>query len=195
MPPVAVRFSDLGNGETNVSVDWNDANIKTLKDLWADGWSCSQISTRIPGSTRSAIIGKIHRLGLSGRTTLHRTPHPPPRARKPRKLPKPGTHGLFPWPSVFGRAPKFASTPLPKANEADVARKTLLELDDHECRFPVGDESPQRLCALEKIPGLPYCEAHVRRCISAPPARDQIKPFRQWVLHKGGTYRMKKEFA
>lgn len=171
----------------DVAVEWNDDNLKTLRQLWAEGWSCSQISSRIPNSTRSAIIGKIHRLGLSGRITTRRTPHPP-RARKPRKLPKPGARGLFPWPSIFGRAPKFSQLPLPKPNAADVGRKTLLELDDHDCRYPVGDDATQMFCAERKIEGLSYCLTHALRCHQPPQPRkrEPAKPGGQLIRIAGG---------
>ena len=38
-----------------------------LKKLWADGLSASQIAAELGGITRNAVIGKVHRLGLSGR--------------------------------------------------------------------------------------------------------------------------------
>ena len=46
---------------------WNDERVATLKKLWLDGLSASQIAKQLGGVTRNAVIGKVHRLGLSGR--------------------------------------------------------------------------------------------------------------------------------
>ena len=75
-------------------MNWTDERVETLKKLWADGLSASQIAAELGGITRNAVIGKVHRLGLSGRDSRHvfaiafaRLPHPGPgeanhRARK-----------------------------------------------------------------------------------------------------------------
>ena len=46
---------------------WTDERVELLKKLWADGLSASQIAAELGGITRNAVIGKVHRLGLSGR--------------------------------------------------------------------------------------------------------------------------------
>ena len=46
---------------------WTDERVELLKKLWADGLSASQIAGELGGITRNAVIGKVHRLGLSGR--------------------------------------------------------------------------------------------------------------------------------
>jgi len=46
---------------------WTDDRVATLTKLWADGLSASQIAKQLGGVTRNAVIGKVHRLGLSGR--------------------------------------------------------------------------------------------------------------------------------
>eukprot|EP01037_Dinobryon_pediforme_P013111 gene13111-13213_t len=45
---------------------WTDDRVSTLKKLWLDGLSASQIAKQLGGVTRNAVIGKVHRLGLSG---------------------------------------------------------------------------------------------------------------------------------
>jgi len=52
---------------TDASVTWNDERVEQLKKLWAEGKSASQIAAEIGGVSRNAVIGKVHRLGLSGR--------------------------------------------------------------------------------------------------------------------------------
>ncbi|HEX7885509.1 MAG TPA: GcrA family cell cycle regulator, partial [Phenylobacterium sp.] len=46
---------------------WSEPRITTLRTLWLDGLSASQIAKQLGGVTRNAVIGKVHRLGLSGR--------------------------------------------------------------------------------------------------------------------------------
>ena len=46
---------------------WTDERVELLKKLWAEGLSASQIAGRLGSVTRNAVIGKVHRLGLSGR--------------------------------------------------------------------------------------------------------------------------------
>ncbi|MGZ5850479.1 MAG: GcrA family cell cycle regulator, partial [Methyloceanibacter sp.] len=58
---------------------WNDERVELLKKLWAEGLSASQIASRLGGVTRNAVIGKVHRLGLSGRATSSRSASPRPR--------------------------------------------------------------------------------------------------------------------
>ena len=48
---------------------WTDERVETLKKLWGEGLSASQIAGRLGSVTRNAVIGKVHRLGLSGRAT------------------------------------------------------------------------------------------------------------------------------
>ena len=45
------------------------SRVETLKKMWADGQSASQIAGELGGVTRNAVIGKIHRLGLSNRAS------------------------------------------------------------------------------------------------------------------------------
>lgn len=46
---------------------WTDERVETLKAMWAEGKSASQIAKELGGITRNAVIGKVHRLGLSNR--------------------------------------------------------------------------------------------------------------------------------
>lgn len=46
---------------------WTDERVETLKTMWSEGKSASQIAKELGGITRNAVIGKVHRLGLSNR--------------------------------------------------------------------------------------------------------------------------------
>jgi GcrA cell cycle regulator len=50
-------------------MSWTDDRVEILKKLWVEGQSASQIAKELGGVTRNAVIGKVHRLGLSNRAT------------------------------------------------------------------------------------------------------------------------------
>lgn len=49
-------------------MSWTDERVELLKTMWAEGKSASQIAKELGSVTRNAVIGKVHRLGLSSRT-------------------------------------------------------------------------------------------------------------------------------
>lgn len=49
------------------SMSWTDERVEALKLMWSEGKSASQIAKELGGVTRNAVIGKVHRLGLSNR--------------------------------------------------------------------------------------------------------------------------------
>ena len=59
---------------------WTEERVEQLKKLWSDGLSASQIAGELGNVTRNAVIGKVHRLGLSGRAK-----NPGSAAPRPRK--------------------------------------------------------------------------------------------------------------
>ncbi len=162
---------------------WTDERVELLKKLWADGLSASQIAGELGGITRNAVIGKVHRLGLSGRAKSPSSSAP--RARKPR------THMMR-----VGRAQMRGNTALALAYEMEPEpeieqfdnvipmgqRRTLLELKEDTCRWPIGDPATTEFffCGGNPIGGLPYCAHHSR--IAYQPAgerrKDRRPPFR-----------------
>ncbi len=48
-------------------MSWTDERIETLKKLWGEGHSASQIAAELGGVSRNAVIGKVHRLKLESR--------------------------------------------------------------------------------------------------------------------------------
>ena len=66
---------------------WTEDRVEILSKLWAEGLSASQIAKQLGGVTRNAVIGKVHRLGLSGRDK----PSRPKTATKAKPAAKPRT--------------------------------------------------------------------------------------------------------
>ena len=48
-------------------MSWTDERIDTLKTMWEQGMTASQIAEALGGVSRNAVIGKAHRLGLQSR--------------------------------------------------------------------------------------------------------------------------------
>lgn len=57
---------------------WTDEKIAELTDLWEEGVPTAGIGRRI-GTTKSAVIGKVHRIGLTPRIITEK-PEPRPSA-------------------------------------------------------------------------------------------------------------------
>ena len=163
-------------------MSWTDERVELLKKLWSDGLSASQIAAELGGITRNAVIGKVHRLGLSGRAKSTSTGVPRPRkARAPSHMMR------------IGRASIRGNTALAHAYEIEEAepelidnvipigqRRTLLELNEQTCRWPVGDPGSGDFffCGGNTLAGLPYCGYHGRVAYQPPAARRDRRPTR-----------------
>ena len=156
---------------------WTDERVELLKKLWGEGLSASQIAGRLGSVTRNAVIGKVHRLGLSGRAPTSRAGNRPrgarlaanKRAAKPRfaTVGNPALRALY-HPDSEPYVPPAEELVIPLAE-----RKTIQTLVECSCRWPIGD--PQmadfHFCGKTKVSGLPYCEFHARRAFQPPQAR------------------------
>lgn len=159
-------------------MSWTDERIELLKKLWAEGLSASQVSSRLPGTTRSAVIGKVHRLGLGGRakTTRHQAQQrkkkkpAPPASNLPGRAAQPRMS-----PSAAALAALGDAEPLPVDMGEELVipmhlRKSIATLDDGDCRWPIGDPQHEdfHFCGRSKLDGIPYCEFHARRAFQPP---------------------------
>ncbi|MEO0344208.1 MAG: GcrA family cell cycle regulator [Pseudomonadota bacterium] len=168
-------------------MSWTDERVETLKKMWGEGKSASQIAKELGGITRNAVIGKVHRLGLSNRSAPKKAAAPTKeKAAKaeakvpvPKKPEPPRPHHVANATSIPPRRPIItAGQPLPPqpstneisevalANAAEVVKKakklTLMELTEKTCKWPVGDPATDDFwfCGLATETGKPYCAAH-----------------------------------
>jgi GcrA cell cycle regulator len=162
-------------------MSWTDERVELLKKLWTEGLSASQIAGRMGGVTRNAVIGKVHRLGLSGRATPSRSPRP--RGRKTRQPSHPSQASHFH--SSGSAALKADTDPQPDVHiepepqpirEVEIPpgqRATILTLNEHTCRWPVGDPGSEDFyfCGSNPKSGQPYCEYHCQ--IAYQPLQDR----------------------
>lgn len=157
---------------------WTDERVELLKKLWGEGLSASQIAGRLGGVSRNAVIGKVHRLGLSGRATTSRMKSHRPRTRTATAK-RPAAKSRFATvgnPALRALYQPDAEPFVPAAEELEIPlaeRKTIQTLSECNCRWPIGD--PQladfHFCGKNKVPGLPYCEFHARRAFQPPQPR------------------------
>jgi len=142
---------------------WTEDRVEILTKLWAEGLSASQIAKQLGGVTRNAVIGKVHRLGLSGRAKPSNPARKaarktPTRARTPRAPSTPRA----PRPVVKAPPPPPPIEAKPMANGQYA---TILTITEHMCKWPIGDPSTSefRFCG-RKTPDRdePYCTAHSR---------------------------------
>ena len=170
-------------------MSWTDDRVEILKRMWGEGASASTIAKELGGVTRNAVIGKVHRLGLSNRVAgaaaeavaapAAAEPAPAPEPPRPEPRPVPATHSAEPVATPMRGRIIPAGQPLPpqpSANEVSPealasvrevekgsARLSLMELTERTCKWPIGDPATEDFwfCGLAVQPGKPYCEAHV----------------------------------
>ena len=69
---------------------WDDERVGILKKMWLDGNSASEIAKELGNITRNAVIGKVHRLGLSNRdTNISKSGATPTKVKKNAKRGRP----------------------------------------------------------------------------------------------------------
>jgi GcrA cell cycle regulator len=139
---------------------WTDERVETLKKLWLDGLSASQIAKQLGGVTRNAVIGKVHRLGLSGRATPsqpQRTVFKAPRAPRPAVSAAPAPRRIIEpsMPTAQAIQPYISEEP---------GTATVLTLGAHMCKWPIGDPSSDSFtfCGRRSDREGPYCMEHAR---------------------------------
>jgi GcrA cell cycle regulator len=140
---------------------WTEDRVEQLKKLWAEGLSASQIARTMGDVTRNAVIGKVHRLGLSGRATTNRSDRPR-RATIPKPMPKP----------VVAEPETIVEATLANGDFA-----TVMTLSSTMCRWPIGDPGSTEFhfCGNGTDNGSPYCDAHVRMAYQPAQSRRDRK--------------------
>jgi GcrA cell cycle regulator len=163
---------------------WTDERVELLKKLWADGLSASQIAAELGGITRNAVIGKVHRLGLSGRAKSPSSASPRPRkARQTHmmRVSRPAMRGNTALAHAYAYDVDADPDPQPLENIIPMGqRRTLLELNEDTCRWPIGDPSTPDFffCGGQPVAGIPYCGFHSRVAYQPPAARRDKRPMR-----------------
>lgn len=148
---------------------WSDERTTECVNLWNRGFSATEVARCLGGTTRNAVIGKIHRLGLSHRTTVVRSKQRGAGNRKDRKG-KP--RGFFDATLIVKSIPKVYEAPLPPEPERPETLVSLADLEDSQCRFIYGDpKSDYGFCGCQTATGSSYCEGHHHVVFTVPEPR------------------------
>ena len=153
---------------------WTTTRVEKLKSMWQEGKNAAQIAIALGHPSRSAILGKIHRMKMSVR---YKFPRSTPGTAQPKKA--------LPQRPVF----KYKAAPLPEKKIMEFAPKiapvsietkelvipqservTLEQLHVGMCHWPFGDpRSPDfRYCGAKSPVEQPYCPYHQQIAYQPP---------------------------
>lgn len=123
-------------------MSWTDERVELLKKMWGEGQSASQIAKELGGVTRNAVIGKVHRLGLSNRAGSGASAAPAAKAAPAKEK------------------PAVAATPKPKAEpkpapQPKAAAKPKVEDDSDPAPIPMSAARRAIIPAGQPLPPQP----------------------------------------
>lgn len=164
---------------------WTMIRTKVMRWCWGEGLSAAQTAKHLTGVSRNAVIGKLHRLGLTGSTTSIRGAASAPRSmaappvlrlRAPRVAAAP-VQQVPPRLSVAGNGMVFETVGnerppreiVPNRIE-DAGSATVLSLGAHMCKWPIGDPAREgfTFCGRRQELGKVYCLAHAQVAYQQP---------------------------
>ncbi len=158
---------------------WSEERDETLRSMWGKVF-CRDIAKKLE-LTRSAVIGRAHRLGLVG--LRKRAPNGAGRPRGKRdsqpRQPKPTR------PYNFGNGTWRSSRSMPKeVIEETQFRCDFAGLNRNTCRFPIGTPGEESFCfcGAPPVTGKPYCGQHCARAYDNPWNRRPVNVFRLKAL-------------
>ena len=184
---------------------WTDEMVEELKRLWAEGVTTGEIGRRL-NISKNSIVGKVHRLGLSGRPSPIKkksdneknedAPKTPKQAKEKKTTtavtkkakcePKKASVQEIPTPVKENKVTEVKKAPVTEVKPVDVTNSdeddiklakslnisnktttksgnlSLVELDNHTCRWPIGDPQDENFhfCGKKIRLGQTYCEEH-----------------------------------
>lgn len=153
---------------------WTKERVEKAIKLWNEGYSASCVAETLGGGvTRNAVIGKMNRMritfGANIKTRAPSTRATVARRKKVKAKPSRVATALSTakqWPRNIPFDP-VEPTPIPAPSKIAGARNVpLLDLEDHQCRFPTNDAKrgePHLFCGMRSIPGMPYCLQHTEQ--------------------------------
>tara|TARA_B100001123_G_C15176959_1_gene973720 strand:+ start:544 stop:1041 length:498 start_codon:yes stop_codon:yes gene_type:complete len=146
-------------------MSWTPEKEQKLRELWKKGLTGSEIAKTF-GTSRSAILGKVHRLNLDARAVSKKnSPKINNRENNTNKEVKP---------QKMGRKARFKALLLDKNFEQENPKK-LEELTDETCRWPIGHPYEENFyfCGRKSIEKFPYCKLHVLYAFQPKNAKEE----------------------
>ncbi|WP_026873860.1 GcrA family cell cycle regulator [Inquilinus limosus] len=140
-------------------MSWTEERVAQLRQLWGNGKSASEIAEILGGVSRNAVIGKAHRLELSGR--------PSPIKRKEGEEEEAATVAAEAAPPAVQKVP---AKPEPERRSGGA---TILNLTERMCKWPIGDPRDKdfHFCGKASHGNLPYCAEHAAIAYQPPGKR------------------------
>lgn len=142
----------------------NPGKLDEAKALWLEGHSAAQVASLMGGvCSRSAVLGKMYRLGLTGKKTL---------ADRPRATPRPSQ------PKLAQQRKVTVPRDEPPALTIGGAPITFLNAETNHCRYPHGDPCKDdfHLCGRPKFEDRPYCTYHCSIAYTGTPTPPSRRP-------------------
>jgi len=132
-------------------MSWTDDRVETLKRMWGEGQSASAIAKELGGVTRNAVIGKVHRLGLSNRIDeaepAPATAEPDRKAEKKPAAPRPE-----PVPEPAEARAEPADEPSTQPAYTPQPRRTIVPAGQPLPPQPSANEiSPEALASVREV--------------------------------------------
>lgn len=145
---------------------WTKRDISIMEELWSKGFTGTQIG-KVLKRSRSAILGKIHRLGMQRNPTGKRKSEEKSILNPEFKEKILTRLTVRPNEALPKSYQKLKFQRLPNAKLLFGAGKELIDLKSNECRWPVTYGKKHRFCAAPRYNGKPYCEEHYNCSIRA----------------------------
>jgi GcrA cell cycle regulator len=167
-------------------MNWTDERVETLRKLWAEGLSASQIAAQLGGVSRNAVIGKVHRLKLSSRGRATAAPARQKKAQGAgggKSVTRSATVTRTVTTSIGATAlqQQFDAEPVARQYLRPVEnvvvpisrRLQLVQLNERTCKWPNGDPLSEdfHFCGNESAESGPYCTYHAK--IAFQPASER----------------------
>ena len=187
---------------------WTDDELAKVKRLWPTGKSASEIAREMPGRSRAAVIGMVHRLGISVREKPEVPTSRAPTVKRDRYAGN-GLNvrgGKKTARSFVGNKSKSDSTPKQRVEKVAAGRAIIKKASDAandnavplltrgfgKCAWPVGTPAraaDQLACGAPIYQGIEkcsYCLDHAQRAfardITLPKPKENLeRANRRWA--------------
>jgi GcrA cell cycle regulator len=183
---LGVREAEVANRISPFRTEWPESSITTLRRMWDEGHTATEIARELHGVSRSAVLGKVHRLGLEARRPAYpvvvrakaqsdddrRLTQVIRRQEKARRQRERALARLA--------GPKLKAVPIlaAEAPRAEYLNVGLLDLNRDQCRYSPSDDAPFLFCGQPVLTGHSWCE-HCCAVVYAPPkSRADKRPWR-----------------
>ena len=135
-------------------MSWTEEKVAKLKELWSKGHTASQLAAELGDTTRNAVIGNAHRLNLEARAPSKQSNSPRTNDNKQSRR----------GPAPTSRKAKFQSILLDKNFEPENP-KSLEELTDETCKWPIGHPNEEKFYFCGRKPEGDFLIANFMFCM------------------------------